>query len=466
VAAPVSVFSSLSLQEALDESKAKARLLVVVVSPDRAKAKAHTALWNNPALAAWARHHAVVAHVTDAPTIQKLRDAGLVVGQLEGPLVFRDGLSQRLFGVNPTNGVPRVRPAPALPKGVKPRSEDEPNLSLRLLLRLEWTLRSMEQAEPAWYANHAANNPPPTLPEVGTLFDKASDGVDAAGGLLDAAAPAAVGAGGGRRDVLAVLVAALTAANDPATHSAAAGLYTWLWERGAEEQPGFEPILLTTVAEQMHALGRVYAPARARFVALREAHAARVPWMSRPELARWIMLARVADEHLETLDLIDWALDDPDGKLLMPPGERGVWEALLPRLNWADPLTLPESGTNPAAYVAGLVAKRDAAAPTKPVKWSPTDHAAYTGTLGWLVRHESARLYAAALAAGKTDAAARLAAATPAAQRASLAAAALVAGKPLAEHLEWAGAGESGGWPGLKERIGAALKAGAGGPGK
>lgn len=446
---PASVLVERPLQAALDDATARNRFLIVVTSPTREKVKENQALWDNPGLASWCARHAVVAHITDRDTIKTLQDAGLVTGVPDQPLLFRNGKQERMFGSSPKEGggVAGVRLRQP-PKDARPTKDGGPHTSLRLVMRLEWTLRSFRTRDEAWHTAHLASNPPINPEPMPPLFHEARkggtpvpDGPDAALGEADAV------------DAMARLLTAVRDSDPKATESAgdvarSVGLMTWLWERGAREA-AFEPVLLGTAARWSRALGEREPAARARLEALRLRAAGDLPALVDDDRAfyRWLMLARAGGAHVEALDTLDAALDDPDAAGMMPRADRLILESMLPWANWADPWTLPgvADGSSPTRRLrAALDAK-------PPRNVSPAEWARVQSFRRWLLAVGGCRHYALCLAGGgareaEAGAIAEILRGAPGLDATVLgtspigtwlAAAAIAEGEARAEHVAW-----------------------------
>jgi hypothetical protein len=387
------------LQEALNESVAHTRLLVVVTSGTREKEKANHAAWNNPALQEWVKWHAVLVHVTDRDTINLLKSAGMVVGLVDQPLLFKAGKQERIFGsvVREDGGIggERLRDPPPASKEAKARAAaGGPDTSIRLLMRLEWTRRSFRAADAAWWTAHEQANPRPDAPNVPYASAAAPDKLDKSWGDPENSAwtkPDPVAPQG-----------ALTVAQDGAAEGDAAAqaveVFTWLWERGPEIVPSFASPALSTVARRWHLLAEQHPPAAQRARVMHDAESALLPYMDLPRLFEWLMLARIAEEHVAALDFLDAALDDADARSMMPAGDRLAIEMMLPWVNWADPATLPLAGgkaLSPLKHLQERLGRR------KPPKVSQEEWDRALEFARWLIRVEGPRVYAALLAAGE-----------------------------------------------------------------
>ncbi|MGE3320669.1 MAG: hypothetical protein AB7K52_00240 [Phycisphaerales bacterium] len=431
------------LQDALNDSIGRSRLLVVVTSPTREKERQNREIWSQPALREWVRWHGVLAHVKDRETLEVLRSAGMVIGLPDQPLLFKSGRLERIFGSNvrEDTGAPagvRLRNAPA--QAARARVDDRPtrpDRAVRLLLRLEWTRGALARADEPWAAAHAQNNPEPDPPKVPYAFRNVSERADPA--LGDERA-------GGKPDPVGRWLKLLESGGE-GDAAARVEMLTWLWERGPQHQPSFSASALSTLAREWHALGERAPDARTRAREIRDATSALLAWMGPEGWFEWLMLSRIADEHLEVVDLIDAALDDPDGRLMLAPAQRATWETTLPWLNWAAPAEIPGGEGDPLVPLVRLSEQvdgpgrkaRNAGARSR---LSEPERARLAEFEGWLLRVQAARLYAAFLGAGDEARAARVAdvlkeAAGPDEAALWLTTAALCEGQPRQQQGAW-----------------------------
>jgi len=375
-----SVLQDIPLQKALDQSIATNKLLVVVVSPNADKAKKNAAVWNNPALASWISRHAIAAHVTDKDTIKRLIEWELLPTEPESPHVFRDGKKIRLFGGGVRGSATRLRNPP---KDAKPWPANQPNASIRLVMKLEWTLRSAEKQDANWWERHEAAVMGEKRPIVELLAGASDTGVSAY-------VPKA-----GESTIAVVAKARELLAGSPANEALdqATGMLTWVYETSAGRA---QRAILLAAAPLMAELAAKHEPARVRFAQLRVQQAASFGFMTRTERFNWLLLSRVLGEQLESLDFLDSALSDKDTVELMPTEDRLGWEVLLPRMNWADGLTLRDS-LDAEAYLTQL----DVKASKKPTTVSVVGFERLRDDVRSLRAFETARLHLNLLQAGR-----------------------------------------------------------------
>jgi hypothetical protein len=418
-------WSGLSLEDSLRKANAEGRLLLVVTTPTRSRQTDEERRWSNPVLASWVRRHAVLAKVTEPDIVRAMAGEGMNMAPGDDPFVFRNGRLVRVFGTSwPEGRGNQLR--------LRPPSRAT-STYLGSMLRLDWTLRSIEATDPGWLAANLraaeqSARPPARLapPNAGPP----TDGLDPA-------------------SAAALWLEQLETAREHVTAGQldrAADAYLWLWEQ-AESGPRAGPAaplarstLLTSVAAEMRALAAASDRARDLFTRLLEERSA----ASRPASPEWIMdvltLARVVDRHLENLEFLDRALNDPDAIGLMPAADRLILEDLLPRAHFNDPVR----GSREPWIALRQMSQRLTLPPpgrTPPEQWARAQE-----FRRWLIGFEAARQIASLLVAGRDEDAGRVAEVigqvlpeqAPQVLR-SAAVAALAARQPRGLLLEWVG---------------------------
>ncbi len=318
------------LNAALAESKRDQRVLVVELTPAPDRARAASERWASPVLSAWIRRHGVAIGVSDRNTLRTLSDAGIQQGAGNDPLLFRDGVYLRGFGVLAStsksvdeNGVEswrfstRQESRLAKPKGITPAGID-------MVFKLDWSLRGVERTDAAWLSGHMnAIGAEPAWPVATLSADFPPPNIEA---RIDPPPPRVV--------LLLNAARKLAASEKPDDLKRAGEAYLALWERGVALDPAFNIARLTIVSAEMHALAQRHAPTKELF---KRALASR--WVgvnTRDISALWdvLTLARVVDEHTPVLEFIDNALNDADSTKVMPLDERLTWELALPRMHF------------------------------------------------------------------------------------------------------------------------------------
>lgn len=380
------VFENLDLQAAINKSRAESKVLIVELVPTNERKKAVQERWGVPLMATWAKAHAVVVAVGDNETIKLLAEGDLRQASDGPPLVFRDGKALRLFASNQA-GESRI----TIPRKITPTT-------VPLILKLHWAIEGVERTDEAWVTNHRRAAAAVMSAMTKTQFaGRAATGIAAISEPVPAAADRLTA-------MLAKLKEARTlAASDKADDLArATGLYTAIFEIGTfstAESPELLPATLTTVAGEMHALATKHAPSKQRFTDMYAARLIGLDWSDLDSTMIALMLARVADKHVEPLDFIDLALGDGDVVTMMPHGQRVMWDLLLPALHFSDISSGLPGRVKAADKMLDRIVKLDAE--PKPEHISESQWRFAQQVRGAIVRFEVCRVTAALHAAGK-----------------------------------------------------------------
>lgn len=304
------------LKDALDESRAKGRLLLVEIAGNADRQKKALADYQAAPIRRWVDRYAMAVLLTDLDTIRTLTESELNPGPDADPLVFRDGQWVRMFGT----GAP--------PKKSRVAGPGRPGEAfLGLGFKLDWTSRGKDDT--------LSPTPVERPEEPARFIHGVSD--EGAVGVTDPTAP-------GLEPLLARLREAqsLLASDKPEDLKRAAGLYTWLWERGDAWDDRFTFARWLTVTPDIAALIAKHPPAKGRFAEVRRAMMERLDLRDHAALFDLLMLSRAIGDHEENLAFLDAALNDPDASLIMPVGERVAWEFILPACHWQ-----PSGGAEP-----------------------------------------------------------------------------------------------------------------------
>lgn len=352
------------LQAAIDRARAESKVLLVTISNSPGNAASNAAMMANPVLRAWMRERAISHDVTNPDLISGLMSEGLSMKVGFEPIVLRDG-----------KPLPLVAPWAAVTAAKK----DTLAASIVLACRLDWSIRNGEiEGSEAFAAQSDAR----ALSKAAEIVGISAAKVKAGGVEFDAFTPEAKVAG----DPLAVLALARSLVKEGKA-AKAAPVYAWLWENGAGVMPSFEPVKLSVMAVEMHALAGGSAPVKAYFNLLRASEGLKVE-LQRPEtLCAYIMLCRVVDDHVHNLEFLDASLNRPDAMAVVPKDTRAVLDRLLRLCHFGDPTRNASDAWRASASMYGqadeLSKKPDA-----------EKHAMLIGYLRWQARHEAARRYA------------------------------------------------------------------------
>lgn len=376
-----SVLSGAPLRDLRAQADAAGRLLVVNLAPRQALAREAVELWSDPALAAWAARHGVVALVQDAAANKSFSVTGLLQGRGADPLLFRGGKLTRMLG----QALPANRTRPRRPKDGRERA-------VALVVALEWLVRQTERTDPGWYgprrAAHLAWRQARQWPSV-TGGGGAGGGQVSAGGFLD-------GLDTARRAVQAKEL------------SAAAQAQARLWE-GSRGVAALRTARLTTLAAEMHSLAGTHEPARDLFERLYDSELTLTDWSDPAEVWSVMTLARVLERHVPLLTYLDSALSDADAQQrparrgapaepgMMPAADAVILPRLLPRLHWED----PAAGLSGPLRQAQVVLRRLQRG--RPERLSEADWARVVEFDRWLLGLEASRGIAAAVSRGARD---------------------------------------------------------------
>lgn len=433
-------WSELSLEDALAESKAKHRMLVVFLyddSPVSERMLART--WPSHTMAAWLAWHAVAVKIDARNGIgATLRSAHKIAhNRLPATLIYVRGQGLKVFE-HGGGGYLKTDPAERA-VDIRPISPDPPDVAAArsipgLLFNLQFTLERAKLMDVPWGLMHDQRNPEPDPPPKRDPLYNTDDG------LADVVDDLPPGEGGAPPDVLGRLEEARAAARAGELRRAA-GLYTWLWERGAEVEPAFAPLRLTVLAGEIAALVDQRQGVRERFAMLRDDATKRLLWAGLIEHDEWFILNAMVDrDDSSALYLVTTLVNDEEATMLSLDQQTG-FKWMLARAPLDDQIS------NPGRFVeerlkaiAPVSVRRKRPNSVPPAQWEALmvfrDH--------WLVG-ELSRVYSVALKAGVDDQADRAAQllltsvsdqVQAGAQR-SLVLAALAAGQVRPIHAQW-----------------------------
>lgn len=342
-AAMPEVVKSLDLAAAIAQARSESRLLLLELAPGTTRNAAIGERWSSPILKAWAKRHALVVRVSDMATLKLLQEQGLTQASDGDPLLFKDGKYVRAFSIaanwstqnDEANQPVRVYASKQLSR--IPRAPRGTASDIALMLRLDWTWRSFETSDPAFFAAHVKG-----VEERAKMAkpDEASFRMKEEDGIKPMLISVPMGEAGEKAIIDALTqVRAFSASEKPEDLAKATGGYTSIWELTDVAGSNFDSARLCIIAAEMHALASRYAPAKARFKSMFEAQMTHVDTADTKRLFSVLTLARIADVHVPVLEFVDNALNDPDAATMMPRAERLNLESMLPRLHFNDPLS-------------------------------------------------------------------------------------------------------------------------------
>lgn len=236
----------------------------------------------------------------------------------------------------------------------------------------------------------------------------------------------------------------------------ATGLYTWLWERGSAIDPSFRPARLSALAQDIAALIELRPGTRERFEKIRDLRTERTPWADHTQMHDWFVLNAATGNATDTIEYLDYFLNDTDESSLIPPGDVAAFKLFIRRDSFAAAWEQPPAGTTPQARVAWLAQRLK---PRFPASILPAARAEYETFARQFLIDEGSRLYVACLVKGDDAAAQEIARAilttrNDAAARLALITTALAADppQPRAVHLTWLDEAEAASTPGAAKR--------------
>lgn len=440
--------------------------LGTVTLPGDAFAAMDKRTWQNPTLSAWILQHATLVKVSigeDPGQFEELARQFRTFGRSKADPavyphigVYKDG---ELIAVIPGNGYEAdngwTLQRGSSVQGMAPieswRMFPKP---VGVLTELDHIIERISARDPVWAADHQRLNPPIEPPEW-TLFHNSEDGnaprVDdppAGSDLIDRVdqARAAVQAG----DL-----------------HAAAGLYTWIWERMDALDAVYRPARAAIIQPELAKLASQRPAMRARLTSMRSTIEERFLWWDGQTWLEYLLLNECLGDGAASAAAAARVVGDEDEDALATPDEHAVLDLVYSRTTWCG-LAAPT-----AAQLNWLIAQPRAIAE------SPQD-SDLAITRSRLFFDESCRVYAALLKAGRDDEATTIAMRligyapqlskrdeiedklyTMAGAERALVATALLAGEPRTEQTTWltqaAAAGQKD--PNLVKRLADALRA-------
>ena len=313
-----------TLQDALNKANAERRVLVVVQAKGPGRLEAITKLWTVPAMAAWAKRHAIVYGVTEESDLRTI--ANIDATSSPEPICFLDSKQLRLFG----SGIPQRATRLANPK-------TEP--SLGTLLKLDWTLMKKAEGD----AGLAAARGEPAKPEFDAEGKEVVARIAAIAGLTaeETAAMGSVDAAAWLREVLTNRAGLSSTDAKVKAEAETKHLRLYIAAMNDEALLGAR---VTVLAPELAAAAKASPVLREQLGKLRQAMLLG-PWYRDGRLAlEALALSRVTGEE-ELLRFVDDSLNDVDAIVIMPLVERAKYEMLLRQVGWGGPVNTHEATT-------------------------------------------------------------------------------------------------------------------------
>lgn len=340
---PPSVFTTLSLDEALRESIRTRRLVIVYLrGTGAAFDKMDETTWRSPTLRAWMLWHGIAIKVDAIEDPKNFKALNQMVQRSMRPkdslgrptrinynaqrkpmiLVFRDGKLARTIPDFRFQGFLGEFDPILSSMGLGSPGPDMNTFypkQFQILYQLDVYMDVLRSLEPAWFAMHEQMNPMPAPPEPPPPLHPVGD--ENAGAFLDP------DPGPGGIDVLSVLMDARAHVDDQALHDAT-GRYTWLWERTDALDPALRTVRSTLVADEIAGLASRRQGSRARFTTLRDRALERQPWWTYEDMYEWMVLCRVVGDADAMMDhLLRNAVEDAEASFMSAP-EKVAYELL------------------------------------------------------------------------------------------------------------------------------------------
>ncbi len=326
------LFDNLTLQEALDESIAHSKLLVISVDQttlsgtESTRSKACLAAAKRDRLLRfWVRQHAIVI-----PLGFEHRELGLQIIEAANARCSRAGGEGFTYASLPVLGIfingdlysavsaCRLNHSAIHGGGIFARGEahfaEKAGASMTwATFELDFQLDRIKATNPVWFGLHELRNPPLEA-EARVYFSEIED-VNA--DRFDD------GLAQDPRDVLGAITLARTQA-DLGDRFGSAATYTWLWEKGAARDPDFGPAIRTLVTADVQSLVNRWENFETRFNDMKADATGRIGLETLDEFGDWVRLAAVTGDPLVLLQEFDYRINSDYFGSLMPRDERRV----------------------------------------------------------------------------------------------------------------------------------------------
>lgn len=353
---PGTKFSDLSFADARLDAYRRKRLLVVYIYESHTvnTRELEKRTWRNPTLAAYCLWHCVTVRYEKREagsalrclqrTKPGLRDTGgkyprvYVLRDMSPPTETNCPIVEFKYSTKSLDDDPMFAMVPSPSGGAIADIIPTP---MFVMLQADLVLEGLRTREPAWLMLHEQLNPaPPPPPPPDPLYqveDESADAVNEADLVERFDATGAPG-GGVVIDVLGVLDTARAASKD-GNWTKAAGLYTWLWERGEHFDPSFRVARRSVVPAEMRVLAKDYEKAKLRFGYVRDNITERIRWADRGQITDWFLLNGVLGEEMESVYYLDLCINEPDEATVLSRADLAAYRLMTTRDMWTDPWT-------------------------------------------------------------------------------------------------------------------------------
>lgn len=388
-------------------------------------------------LRAYIKWHAIATHERVLPPALARDVCALLRQQAQttpAVLVMRDGGIERVVGTDcpPALGMERD-PCPLCgPVATRPPSQAVRFVPhpLRVLFQTDFALERIQARDPVWFEAHNLANPEPKAPPEPEPACNVQD--EYAPRVWDPRPEEKIG-------VLDRLDEARRLLKSGDLYQAT-GLYSWLWERGEAFDPAFRPARLSALAQDLAALTGKRPGAMDRFAKIRNVRTERMAWAEYGQSHDWFVLNGVTKRPGETVEYLDYFVNDLDESSMLPPADAMAYRMLAQREDYTRAWERPPT-TSPVQRIASIVQRLK---PRFPAQVTEQARADWDVFVKQYLLDEGCRMYGACLVAGDEPAAAQIAemilkARDDAKARLSLVVTALSADPPQARpiHMDW-----------------------------
>lgn len=337
------LFDDMTLEEAIDESIAQSKLLVLYVdhraipyAKEKRSRECLAAAKEDRLLRFWLRQHAIVLHL--GPEHRDLAEKILAAARerceranVSLQSIYEDEEDERIrrqklawytpaFGIFLNGNLFSAVTACRLPPWMDSNGVVGGGMSERLGTAMTWAVFELDfqldriaAKEPVWHALHELRNPPLEA-EARTFFSEIEDAnANRFGDELHEYA----------RDVLGAIKLARTQA-ELGDRFGSAATYTWLWEKGANEDPDYGPAIRTLITADVKALVERWENYADRFSDMKIAATKRLGLETLDEFGELMRLAAVTGDPMTMLKELDYRLNSDYFGSLLPRDERRV----------------------------------------------------------------------------------------------------------------------------------------------
>ncbi|HED54154.1 MAG TPA: hypothetical protein ENJ00_08130 [Phycisphaerales bacterium] len=330
------LFDELSLHEALDESIARSRALVLYVDPEdsRYRDSALASAESNRLLRFWMRQHAVIirlgpeharlagqirseaGRICNRAEMRDPRTQEILAGGKADPMepVYGLFINGRLFSAIGKCRLVTIVAQPNIHLGYTPALDTRQSWAV---FGLDFELDRARAKDPVWSTLHGLRNPPIPREDIARFAGVEDDNAN----IFDITASEYPG------DVLATL---RTARLETETGDAiqAAGTYTWIWEKAAAHDPAFGPAVRTLVLSDIARAVQRFDNVSQRFERMQAELGSHLGTESLDDFAEWVRLSMVLGDQVSIIKELDYRLNEPSFGATVPRDVRRALYAI------------------------------------------------------------------------------------------------------------------------------------------